>query len=401
MPSPSALAGRALCTIALLAGTALAARAAAPDIVLSGNDNHTTVLDGKPHGLANAKPDNVSVIDVSSFPPRLVATVDVPFSDIGPPMAITIAPDASYALVTASTKADPASPDGASPDDRVSVLDLTASPPRVVQTVHAGAGATAVRITPDGTKALVTNRNGGTISVFSIAGHTLSPVGTVDLGNPKSIPQGLIISRDGKTALVSRTGDNIVNLLHISGTTITVDPRPLAAGLAPDTMDLDAAGDLAAITAVGRGDGDVDTVSLIDMKAAPPRVIDAVPVPSGPESAKFSPDGSMLAVISINGSIKAPGSVFYHDQGLLTLYAVQPPASDAPTQAGRRLKRVAEAPAGGWAQGVAFSRDGRTVLTQDFRDHKLHVFRWQDGTLTPAATIDLPGGPAAFATPWP
>ncbi len=401
MPTPSARAGWTLCAIALLAGTALTARAAAPDIALSGNDNHTTVVDGKPRGLANAKPDNVSVIDVSSFPPRLVATVDVPFSDIGPPMAIAIGPDASYALVTASTKADPGAPDGASPDDRVSVLDLTVSPPRVVQTVHAGTGATAVRITPDGTMALVTNRNAGTISVFTIADRRLSPAGTVDLGNPKSIPQGLIISRDGKTALVSRTGDNTINVLHIAGTTITVDPRPLTAGFAPDTMDLDAAGDLAVVTSVGRGDGDVDTVSLIDMKAAPPRVIDAVPVPSGPESAKFSPDGSMLAVISINGSIKAPGNIFYHDQGMLTLYAVQPPEPGAPTQAGRRLKRLAEAPAGGWAQGVAFSRDGGMILAQNFRDHKLIAFRWQNGALGQAVTLDLPGGPAAFATPWP
>src|SRR2546421_11084235 len=85
----------------LLAAAPLLARAA--DIALSANDNHTTVENGKPVGMKEPKPDNVSVIDLSQQPPRVLATVDVAFSDIGPPTAITFAPDGSFALVTSST----------------------------------------------------------------------------------------------------------------------------------------------------------------------------------------------------------------------------------------------------------------------------------------------------------
>ena len=66
-------------------------------------------------------------------------------------------------------------------------------------------------------------------------------------------------------ALLTRGGDNMVSVLHIDGTNVTVDPRPLTTGMAPYTMDINAAGTLAVVSNMGRGDGDEDSVSLIDL----------------------------------------------------------------------------------------------------------------------------------------
>ncbi len=396
----SLLGGAAAAAWLTLAPPARAADPAA-DFALSANDNHTTIVNGKMLGIRDAKPDTLSVIDLSVMPPRLTASLAVPFSDVGPPMAVTISANARFALVTASTKADPTKADGTSPDDRLSVVDLTSSPPRVAETLHAGAGASAVRISPDGRMALVANRFEGTISIFAIDGMHLEPAGKFALDNPKSQPVGIVFSHDGSFILVSRLGDHMVSLVHVAGGKLSLDPRPITTGVSPDTMDTNAAGTLAAVSNVGRSDGDVDTVSLIDLTAQPPRTIDTIGVPNGPEAVKFSPDGKYLAVNAINGTLKPAGTPFFNPGGVLSLYAVEKAPTRGLTSAGTRLRKLAEASDGGWTQGVAFSRDGRLILVQNMREHEIQVFRWHGGKLIPGVKIPVPGGPAAIATPWP
>lgn len=396
----SLLGGAAAAAWLTLAPPARAADPAA-DFALSANDNHTTIVNGKMLGIRDAKPDTLSVIDLSVMPPRLTASLAVPFSDVGPPMAVTISANARFALVTASTKADPTKADGTSPDDRLSVVDLTSSPPRVVETLHAGAGASAVRISPDGRMALVANRFEGTISIFAIDGMHLEPAGKFALDNPKSQPVGIVFSHDGSFILVSRLGDHMVSLVHVAGGKLSLDPRPITTGVSPDTMDTNAAGTLAVVSNVGRSDGDVDTVSLIDLTAQPPRTIDTIGVANGPEAVKFSPDGKYLAVNAINGTLKPAGTPFFNPGGVLSLYAVEKAPTRGLTSAGTRLRKLAEASDGGWTQGVAFSRDGRLILVQNMREHEIQVFRWHGGKLIPGVKIPVPGGPAAIATPWP
>lgn len=400
-PRLASLLGGALAAAWLTLAPPAHAADPAADFALSANDNHTTIVNGKMLGIRDAKPDTLSVIDLSVMPPRLTASLAVPFSDVGPPMAVTISANARFALVTASTKADPTKADGTSPDDRLSVVDLTSSPPRVVETLHAGAGASAVRISPDGRMALVANRFEGTISIFAIDGMHLEPAGKFALDNPKSQPVGIVFSHDGSFILVSRLGDHMVSLVHVAGGKLSLDPRPITTGVSPDTMDTNAAGTLAVVSNVGRSDGDVDTVSLIDLTAQPPRTIDTIGVPNGPEAVKFSPDGKYLAVNAINGTLKPAGTPFFNPGGVLSLYAVEKAPTRGLTSAGTRLRKLAEASDGGWTQGVAFSRDGRLILVQNMREHEIQVFRWHGGKLIPGVKIPVPGGPAAIATPWP
>jgi DNA-binding beta-propeller fold protein YncE len=397
---------RLLLAAAITSALPAAARA---DVVLSSNDAHT-VMDAQKTLVAPAEPgpDTVTVIDVKSYPPTIKATFAAPGSVVGPPGAIWISKDESWGIVTSATKADAearsdaksdaksdarsgANPGGISPDDRVSVFDLTSNPPKVVQSLTAGLGATQVRVSPDGTLALIANRAEGTVSVFTVKDKRLTAAGKVDTANPKSLPSAVVFV-DDKTALLTRGGDNMVSVLHIDGTNVTIDPRPITTGVGPYTMDINATHTLAAVSNMGRGDGDEDTVSLIDLKSKPYRVVGTFGVPSGPEPMKFSPDGRYLAIGAQNGSTKPASHPFHHNNGLLGLYAVD----------GQTLRKVAQVAVGPWAEAAAFSRDGRTVLIQSMQDRTIEVFRWDGKTLTRGKSLPIQGaGPESFATAWP
>jgi DNA-binding beta-propeller fold protein YncE len=367
--------------------------AARADVVLSSNDGHT-VQDDQKHLVApkDMHPDTISITDVAHYPPRITATADVPGSVVGPPTAAWVAKDESWAIVTSATKAGAQAKDGIAPDDRVSVIDLTSNPPKITQSLTAGLGATTVRLSPDGKLALIANRTEGTVSVFSVADKSLTAIGKVDLGNKGSLPSGIVFSHDGRHALLSRSGDNMVSVLNVDGTNVTVDPRPVTTGMAPYTMDSNAAGTLAVVSNMGRGDGDEDSVSVIDLTSKPFRVVDTVGVPSGPEPMKLSPDGKFLAVGAEYGTTKLPSHPFHHDKGLLTMFAVD----------GQTLRKLDQAPIGAWDEGIAFSRDGHTILVQGMQDREIYVFRWDGHKLTPGKSLAVKdAGPAAFATAWP
>src|SRR6185437_3807279 len=110
--------------IAVLAAP-LAARA---DIAVVSNDAHTVLDNGKQIAAPGAPADSVAIVDLKQYPPKVTATVAAPGSVVGPPMAVAVAPDESWAVVTSATKVE----GGAIvPNDVVSVIDLKSSPPKV------------------------------------------------------------------------------------------------------------------------------------------------------------------------------------------------------------------------------------------------------------------------------
>ncbi len=373
--------------MALLA-TALACPAQA-DIALSLNDAHTVLVQGNQVDAKDGRPDTVSVIDLKGEP-RVVATIEAPGSVAGPPFAVWVAPDESWAIVTGATKTDAtAMPSGVGPDDRVSVIDLSATPPAVVQRLQAGVGATTVRVSPDGTLALVANRTAGTVSVFTVAGKRLTPVSTLEIG-ATALPSGIVFLPDGKSALLSRQGDHQVAVLRIAGTAVTLDKRPITTGVAPYPLDLAPGGRFVAVGNMGRGDGDVDSVSLIDVGQEPFRTVQTLALARSPEGLRWSPDGKTLAVGFQDGTTKVDSNPFYKPQGRLMMLALED----------GKLRPVAEAPIGRWSQGIAFSRDGRTVLVQNMVEKNIMVFGWDGSALAARGALALGTGPASIMTAW-
>jgi DNA-binding beta-propeller fold protein YncE len=379
---------REISALALALAMAGASAAARAEIAVSSNDAHTITVNGQQIAAEPAAADTLSIIDLAHYPPLVTATIDAPGSVVGPPYAVAVAPDESFAIVSSATKLDPADPKKIVPDDRISVIDL-AGGAKVVQQVTAGAGATSVGISPNGNLVLVANRTEGTISAFRLSNKKLEALGKVDLGNPKAGPSGLAFVSD-RVALVSRDGDSMISVLRIDGDKISVDPRPLTTGVRPYTLGIASSGTLAAVSNMGRGDGDIDTVSLIDLTSEPFRTVETISVGMGPEGLRFSPDGKFLAVGLQEGTTKKTGSPFQTANGRLAMYAVE----------GKSLRKVAEAPIGHWSQGIAFSKNGETILVQNMVERTLSVFRFDGQKLTAGTPIAIGAGPAALGTAW-
>ena len=118
---------------AWLAASMLAGLAIAPDasaqLAISSNDGKGVLIKGVNTVPDNPVPDNITIIDLNVSPPKVLATVNMPVSLVGPPQSVAIAPDESFALVTAATKLDPADKKKVVPHNIVSVVDLKAKPP--------------------------------------------------------------------------------------------------------------------------------------------------------------------------------------------------------------------------------------------------------------------------------
>jgi DNA-binding beta-propeller fold protein YncE len=381
---------RSLVAAGALAGLTLASGAHA-QLAVSANDNKVMLDNGVVKVVPNPTPDTVSIIDLRTSPPRVMAEVQAPVSVAGPPLSVALTPDESLALVTASNKVDPKDPTRQTRNNQVSVIDLKASPPRVIATLEAGKGAAGVSVNRQGTLALVSNLDDGTVSVFTIQGKTVTPAGTVEVGGPKAGGGMVSIAPDGKTALVSRGADHKISVLSIDGTKVEYTKRDMTAGVRPIVLDIAPNGAFAVVGSLAGGPtGDADSISLIDLAARPPRVVDTIGVRGATaEGLKISPDSSLVAVVVHNGSNRAKDSPFFNDAGKLVMVRVT----------GKTLSRVAEAPIGHWSQGVAFSPDGKTLLVGNMVEKDYWLFNW-DGTALrdTMQRVKVNGGPAAIRT---
>jgi DNA-binding beta-propeller fold protein YncE len=358
-------------------------------LVVTANDNKLILDNGVAKVVQNPPPDTVAIIDLKQFPPQIRAEIEVPTSVVGPPMSVALTPDESLALVTAAMKIDPNDPTKQIPDNRLSVIDLQASPPQVIAQLETGKGPAGVSINQQGNLALVANRAEGTISIFGIKGKEVTNLGKVTIGDEKTLVSHVIISPDSKTALVTRYGDHLLSVLSIDGTKVEYTKRDLTAGISPYGASISADGKVVAVANIGRGSGDNDTVSLIDMTAQPIRVVETVSVGQTPEGIALSPDGKLCAVVIMNGSNKAKNSPFYADNGKLLLYRVEQ----------MKLVKSAEAPIGHWSQGVVFSPDSKYLLVGNMVEQDVMVFRQDGGQIADTGhRIKVKGGPAAIRT---
>jgi len=360
-------------------------------IAVSGNDNKVINVNGVVKVVTNPPPDTVSVIDLKASPPRVIAETQAPVSVAGPPLSIAVTPDESLAIVTASNKIDPSDPTKQTPNNQVTVIDLKASPPKVVAMLEAGKGAAGISINRQGTLALVSNLVDGTVSVFTIQGKTVTPAGTVEVGGAKAGGGMVAITPDGKTALVSRNADNKVSVLSIDGTRVEYTKRDMTPGVRPIVLDIASNGAFAVVGSLAGGPtGDADSISLIDLTAKPPRVVDTIGVLGATaEGLKISPDSSVVAVVVHNGSNRAKDSPFYNDAGKLVIVRVT----------GKTMSRVTEAPIGRWSQGAAFSPDGKTILVGNMIEKDYWVFQWDGSTLKDTGQrVKVNGGPVAIRT---
>src|SRR5258706_9145228 len=188
--------------------------AAFADLAISGQDGkQVRAGDGLP---MVPTPDSVAMIEFSSTKaPKVIGSINVCSTQMGPPSAIAVAPDYSFALATCPQKFGP--DNKLVPENTVSVIGLDdPTKPRLLQTVQAGTGATGIFLNKKASLALVTGTGDDTITLFTIKDRQLTQTSQVKL-EPKAEPRDVIIAPDGKTAYALRFGDAKVTKLAING----------------------------------------------------------------------------------------------------------------------------------------------------------------------------------------
>ena len=385
-----------------LLGSAGVARA---QLLITGNDEKVSV-DETTGKMVTHPPgkDTVSIIDIADpVKPRIVANLQLMNTITGPPVNLAITPDQHLALVANSLDwvKDGDGWKGV-PDDKVNVIDLTASPPAHIATVEAGKQASGMAINRAGTLALVANRAEDSVTVLAIDGKSVKVVSTLSVATqpaaqgpapPPALPVAVAITPDGKHALVVKGGANRVGWLDIDGQKVSyaqVDGKnyDMATGLNPLNVQITPDGKLAIVNNIGGGqDGQVDTVGIIDIEANPPRVIDQVVVGDGPEGLAMSPAGGYAASLILNGTGPTPKTAFYrHEKSYVALLKIE----------GKTVRKVAQADVGGLAEGIAFSPDGRYLYVGNFVDGDIDILRLDGDQLTKVASLALPGHPASM-----
>ncbi|MGA8193109.1 MAG: beta-propeller fold lactonase family protein [Acetobacteraceae bacterium] len=367
MPSPL-LKHCAAASLALLATTAIPALAA-PYMIVGNDEKPGTDAQGKPIVNPTGK-DTILIVDLAKpEEPKVVATLPLENSIVGPPTNLAISPNGSIALVADSmTVAEENGVRKQVPTDKVFVIDLKASPPRLVQTVTVGKQPSGLSFSPKGDMALVANRVDGTISVLKIDGTQVTQTGTIPISPGVAHVE---FTPDGKHALAVKSPDNKLAVLDVDGDKVTYNKLDLPTYAFPYNVVVSPDSKLAITADNGNGgssDGNADAVSVIDLEGAHPHVISHVTVEDAPEGLAMSPKGDLAVAVNVNGSNMAQ-AWFHKPTGSVTVLRIQ----------GKTVTPIKTIQVGVLPEAAAFSPDGNYIYVGNFADQDFSILK-VDGT---------------------
>lgn len=342
--------------------------------------------DGKPILSAPGK-DQVLIVDVANPEnPRIVASLPLKNSVVGPPVNVDIDPTGSVALVADSIDNVK---DGDAlkqvPDNKIYVIDMKANPPKLAATITGGKQPSGLNFSPDGKMALVANRGDNSISVLSVNGTDVKITDTVAM--PDSVAH-VMFTPDGKHALAVRFPAHKVSLLDVANGKVTYTKIDLPTGQWPYNVVVTPNGKLALTSdngGAGSSDGSVDTTSVIDLAANPPRIIDRVVVGDGPEGLAMSPKGDLAVAAILRGS-NMKKAFFHHKNGSLAILKID----------GNKVTKTQDVEVGGLPEAVMFTPDGKYILAGNFLDQDFSILRVKGGKVTDTGKrFKVPGHPAS------
>jgi len=365
--------GASLAAAILTCGCGLDPAHAKPFMVVGCDEKVSWDNDGKTL-LAPPGKDTVLIVDLAGPQnPVIVATLPLENSIVGPPVNLDI--NDSIALVANSVDIVK---DGETwkqvPDNKIYVIDLKASPPKLAATITGGKQPSGLSISPNGKMALVANRGDNTISVLSIDGTDVKIADTITM--PDSVAH-VVFTPDGKRALAVRFPAHKVSMLDIEGSKVSYNKLDLATGQWPYNVVVTPNGKLALTNDNGNSglpDGSVDSTSVIDLEADPPRIIDRVVVGSpvvgdGPEGMAMSPNGD-LAVSAILAGSNMKKAFFYHPHGSISVLRID----------GKKVTKTQDIEVGGLPEAAMFTPDGQYILVGNYMDQDFSILK-VDGTL--------------------
>lgn len=375
-------------SIAMLAGAVFLAlpMSAGAQILVSGNDEKVLWDDaGKAIFLPPGK-DTISFIDIGNREnPKILTNIALENSIFGPPTNVAVSGE--IALVANSmTQIKDGENWKPTPDTKVYIFDLTQTPPKQIGTVEVGKQPSGLDISKKGDLALVTNRADNSISVLTISGKDVKVTDTITMGDSVA---HVAISADGTKALAVKPVVNKVAFLKIDGQKVVYEKYDMPTGVFPYNVDIVPNGKIALVAnngAAGAADGNVDTVSIIDLDQNPPRVIDHVVVGDAPEGLAISPKGDLALAILVAGNSNK--KAFYsRNGGTAVVLKID----------GQKVTKVTDIAVGGLAEGVAFSPDGAYAYIGNYLDNDMSILKINGTEVTDTGKkLKLPGHPASL-----
>jgi DNA-binding beta-propeller fold protein YncE len=273
------------------------------------------------------------------------------------------------------------------PDNKLYVIDLTTNPPALIDTVTVGKQPSGMSINRAGNLALVANRADNSISVLRIAGKKVTLIDTVPIGEQVA---HVAFSPDGKRAIAAKFPGHKLALLEVSGEKVTYSKQDIAVGLWPYNIDITPDGKLALSAdngAAGRSDGSVDTVTVVDLEANPPRAIDKVVVGDAPEGFVISPTGKLAVALLLSGNDAAKNAWYYNRNGKVVALKID----------GKKVTRSNEVEVRGLPEGAVFSNDGKYIYVGNYLDRDISILRVDgDQIVNTGKSLVLPGQPASM-----
>ncbi len=380
MRSPKAVLG----ALALLASVATAQ--AAPFMIVGDDEKAGFDAAGKPVTNPTGN-DAVLIVDLAKpEDPKIVASLPLENSIVGPPTNLAISPNGSIALVADSiTVTQDNSVNKAGPTDKLFVIDMKANPPKLVDTLHLGKQPSGLSFSPKGDLALVANRADGSISVLKIEGTKVTVTGTIPISAGVSHVE---FTPDGKHALATRSPDNKIAVLDVDGDKVTYNKVDVPTFLFPYNVVVTSNGKLALTADNGGGgssDGSMDMVSVIDLEDAHPHVLYRVNVEDAPEGLAMSPKGNIAVAVNVNGS-NFPGSWFYHKTGSVTVLRID----------GKKVTAAKTIQVGALPEAAVFSPDGRYIYVGNFIDKDFSILKVNGNDVVDTGKrFKVPGHPAS------
>jgi len=369
------------CAAAIL----LSAAAASAQVIVVGNDNKALLSAGQLK-IDPAGAQSVSIVDISAGGAKVRATLAIPNSIYGPPTNLQVSPDDKLALVAEAVMLNEDQSKFV-PSDKVHVIDLEANPPKLIATITVGKQPSGLSIRPDGKMALVANRGETSVSVLSINGKSVKMEGKVEV---KDQPAHVVFFPNGKRALVNKSSTNQVAFLDIDGMSVTYSELNIPVGVYPYNADITPDGALALVANTGnngRSDGNMNSVSVIDLQARRPHVINTLSSHDAPEGITISPKGDLAVTGNLCGTDSGPDAWYHRDKGCISVYSI----------AGKIVSYMGEVEVGGVPEALAFSPDGNVLLVGNLLDQDIAVFKVNGTSLTRSGgNIPLPGHPGAM-----
>lgn len=377
----------------LAALTACAGMSPSPgkrELMIVGNDEKAGFNDAGAIVFSAPGRDTVSIVDIGTDPlaPKIIANLPLMNSIFGPPVNLAITPNESLALIANSMDWQKDGPGWKPvPDNKLYVIDLSTNPPAVIDTVLVGKQPSGMSINRAGNLALIANRADNSISVLRIAGKKVTLIDTVTIGEHVA---HVVFTPDGKRALAGKFPGHKLALLEVNSEKVTYAKQDIPVGMWPYNFDISPDGKLALSAdngAGGRSDGHLDTVTVIDLEANPPRVIDKVVVGDSPEGFAISPTGKFAVALLLNGNDAAKKAWFYNRNGKVVALKID----------GKKVTRSNEVEVRGLPEGVVFSNDGRYVYVGNYLDRDVSILRVEgDQLVNTGKSLQLPGQPASM-----